>query len=900
MEEKDLDKTSEVEDDKHDSNSEDCDKGKSKKKKSNGFRKDISFVTKGLLTAILYIALNLDRSDIQLSHISRFINEGRLSIQNCSKFIPRELNTREIPRWSSFIRCTRMNTSNCIRNIAMSVFKKLDLGTPLVPDLKKLIDSYITELCLPKEFKSLVFSLIHLLPCDFLEVDNRTKKSLVRIPDFEGVAMAYILIGLKMSFGLDDDYEVRLSEAVEKINNKHNYMKTYKLGKYSDRTDRLFSFREWCNFLQFRKTVLAKYYLPVAERHDLDVDDQVFMEHLDERSKRKIELGDQVTMDILNKIPLDDSIGVIAKSEFPATLTPMTTYTEVVLEYLQDHDQRLLLSEDFTQYSLKYACKNLQLPFEVGFPITGVSEANKTFNSFVVGTLVSKKADSKMVYVRNCENKNWLKTKPPNMERVDDGDDKERGTEIIDIETSDKDSDHGYDSNIDNTPVESKTDETENNDSSVEVNCSITKKEEINIDDFEATIIDEEIDRKLETIEEEESEINIFDDTFEDIDADEKKEVTIDFNSFDCQNQLLENSQNSKSETDDVDSVTTKHIFNPETFNREQTIKELILAACKKYKIPVPPEYNTESRKRKNSLVHYGANDHEPKKKKIVNQTRKGEAKKDIDKLLSTYYANLEKDFLADVSQHVKSVVNDTLKLNATENPISNETVIDFDKSSINRTTEDLNSLDENVYRDKTLESSIIESNGDEEFDINDLLPKGDPKFDAKTHDIEQLYVKFNGEINLEDLLDFDDVEINKIIDKKIMEAEQNELITLSAKDTKKTDEYDSEDDVLLSVHKQEKYLLRDRKKQRKQKLFPLISHPDELPEFKYWFRHYSTPTIRKTLDMSQKFDLELKANCPKSFNFVLYECASILDCTAFSLYKWMQNLEELLLGTIE
>ncbi|KAJ2941586.1 hypothetical protein O0L34_g14641 [Tuta absoluta] len=839
------------------------------RKKLEQARNSIKMVTKSLLISILYVALNLDNSEIQLSHLCRFIQEGRISFAKCQKYVPSEIDLKSIPHWKLFIFSGSPHERDTlyIRQLAMCLIKVLDLGKMVLPDVRKMVDRYVKELCLPEEFKGLVLSLLHQVPCDYLDVEYKfARKNLTRIPDFEGVIMSYVLVALKMSFGLDDSYEFSLSDAVDKINDKENRIKSYKLGPYSNFTDRLFSFREWSNFLQFRKTMLCKYYLPMAQQHNLDVDDHVFVEHLEKRQKRKILLSDEVTMDILNKIIPTEEASVIPKSEFAATLNPMANYTEVILHYIQDPDVKLLISEDFSQYSLKYVCENLILINGGDNIVVGINEENKTINRVIVGNLVSRDSDLSMVYVRNCENLNWLKTKPPTVDHI---------TKIGD-NISDKDSDHGYDSNIETN--------------SIEINTSNTVAENYNVL------------RIIETIQEEQEGVSIFDDPFDNIDVKEEKVDTIDteainenVDSFELGNDL------GRSINDESNMIEAK--FDPATFQREKTIKELILAACKKYRIPIPKEYDTREpiiRKRKLFIDETVGVANKKKKSK------RGDAQREIDKIMTAYYTNVEKDLLEKVSQHLKSVVKDFVDVTDDDNVVENiHELPNFDDSFNNDENKDFNVQSDDDNKDttkeeirnanKTVDSSVMEVESEDNIEDAPNTDE-DPKFDAKTHDVKQLFVKYSHKLTFEDLLDNDDSDIDKILEKKIEECRINEPITACANDL--LSELLTDDTEKVSNEEQnddhDEYL-NQKSQQNNIKLDPLIENPENIKEFKYWLRHYSSACMRKNVDLKEKFDIELKEHFPRTFCFVIQECASILDCTAYSLYKHMQNLEQVL-----
>nr|XP_026489571.1 uncharacterized protein LOC113396016 [Vanessa tameamea] len=852
---------------------------RNKKNKTDKFRRDIKIVTKGTLLTLIYLALNLDRSEIQLSHLLRFIKEGRLSLYNCTKYVPDEINTKSIPHWKNFILCQNDYTPKIIRTLAMTFFKRLDLGVPLVPDLNKMIGNYVKELCLPCEFKTLVISLMNLMPCDFLKLDTRAKQTLVRIPDYEGVCMSYILIALKLCFGLDAQYELKISDQVDRINYEKNYSKSYKLGSYSDSTERLFSFQDWYQFLLFRKTILCKYYLPMARLYKLPVDDCVLMEHLNERKTRTIKLSDNVTMDIINKITVEKTVSAIPKKEFPATLTPMSTYTEIILQYLQDPDLRLLLSEDFTQYSLKYAIIDLKFPEEyddVDNMIQGVSEINKCINPLIIGTLKSSKGNTTMVFVRNCENKHWLKTKPPTSDHVT--------KEIENKLSSDKESDHGYDSNIESTPVES--DDTMSDDSKE----NIKMKEE----------------KDFEPIDEEDDGVCIFDDDFRDMDNfhKEKKDNTFEDskNTAEFQNDFQDTKLDFNDRLSESGSMNSEDNYNPNTFDRNSTIETLIEMACRKYKIPRPKE--KLARKRKKNYENQEAGETKNKRKKIDGPTAQSESMGSVKEIMVGYYKSLESDLLEKVPEHQQSVIHN-------QEFVNNETFendhCDFEDTKMETC---ISKIEDNYFNDQKcydINSSVISSihpnttinntiSDLEDETTEDVITKtiSNPKFDDSTHDVEQLYLKLNEDIEFNCNINFEaDVELDKIIDKTIenypnIESEQNKIELINS-------DSDSEDDIPLSEIANEKLSCMAKNSRMHIKRENLVSNLD-IEKFNYWMRHYKSRAVTRSLDMSEKFDIEIMENCPKSFVFVIRECAAILDCTTFILYKCMQNLEETLL----
>lgn len=1014
----------------------------------DGSRRDINFLSKGLIIAMLYVALNLDESDIQLSHLYRFLQEKHLDIWNLNRFIPDDIKLKNLPQWTSLLR-SKLCTQHQIRALAMSLLRKLDLGTPKVPDLRKIIDNFLNELCLPNDIKPFIYSFMHYRKCDFLDINNRTKKDLLRMPDYEGTVMAYILVSIKICFGLDSCYENKLSDVVDKINEEQNLLKSYKIGKYSEPSERLFSFREWCSYLQFRKIMLSKHNLRIAEKFSLDVDDYVYLEHMEERPKNKEELSDKISMDIISRLPQEYNHGVIPKDMFIPTLTPLSDYTDIIIEYSQDPDIKLKLAEDFKRYSLKYACKNMELlDSDMENVVKGVNENNKLESKIILGNIVIKKAKKEMVYVKNCENRNWLKTNPPTLEHIICVDDAEK-------ETNDRESDHGYDSEItskereleaaidknltdqclieeygendarrreddnhNNSQVNSESDitnrELQDNECSENMikgkdhhdqsdrtisfqhllqenikdhnnlngrkitnafnhcdntitlghnlesdkdeqlsdhslaNAENTENADNNLrrkliledDDAVRTLKENDFDtNKISTdhsttdknttndnnsddeycrqiIQEEDIDKNIFDDCFEDItfkeecernddNLHENEDVTEDNYIRRTYDEIPDEDFDRRSDISDVIFPT----FNPETFSRESTIRELILHACKKYKIPIPGEYRpNEPKKRRERMLGSDV----PSKRKRT----KYEGKATVKELLSNYYSCMQSDFVHKVQQEMSIAirnselenqhlqqngdlsfhnlqVNLSITQNGIDSPAHNETgsVIGPFNEDVNVTNNShINNEPEAI--DIDLENTLFED--DEKMQIDDVIPKGDPKFDEKIYETDQLYIKIK-----EDQEDVqfnlpDDYEIDKIIDAKIEECE-NSVDIFKRKDLKDKEETDSEDEIPLSIIKEEKLLIEHMYLEEEK--YERLINKEDIPEYKYWIRHYDRHFMLRSVDYNTKFNDELKDNTPSSFFFVIQECASILNCTNFHLYKIMQTLEEYLVN---
>ncbi|XP_053619857.1 uncharacterized protein TAF1B [Plodia interpunctella] len=856
---------------------------------------DIRKVTVNLLITILYLALNFDRSEILVSDLVRFIREGRLSYKNSLKYVPEEIDVTKFDLKKS-IMPMKMANVEYINVQAMSFLKIMNLGCPIVPNLRKIVERYVKELCLPDCFKDLVFSLMNLVPCDYLEIDIFIMKTINAVPFYGARVMAYILVALKMCFGLDDEYETKLSDAVDSVNKENCHMKCHKLGVFSTSSDRLFCFREWVQFLLLRKLVLSKSYVPLSLLYRMDVDDYVYMEQSDVKSpyKEQPSVTDDITMSLLEKIKTDTVKEVIPKKAFFPSLTPFTDYTDVVLKNCHDPEIRLILSEDFTQYSLKYAYESLDLRVSDDSEniIVGINETNKCIKSEIKSKVSSSyhiHRDDSLVFVRNCENKNWMKTKRPSQKHV-------RKVKENDRHDDDSDShdEYLYDS------------ETSMNDAVDEDECSYKKQDFIEVDKT-GNIFDDDFQNLAEYEPKDNHELL-------DIKEEPIDEEHLEFNSYnresmDAENNVLKHDADNLNDVQPSDTdEDVLQFYNPETFDREGTIKHLVLLACQKHKIAIPKEYTTignkEPRKRKiQNINKENNNDDAVCEKKAKVRTKPGEIRKDVNILLSAYYDSLKHDVFSSVSHHIRDLVENFERTredfeaeDQADGDFHNDLEIFRNESNQNKNGENINSADNtsNVEDPSILEIEN-QTHDDREVAETEDAYKGDPKFDEKIYDVKQLYLTKCDE-NFEDIFDIrDDPDVDRIISQKIEE----ESVTMNRKSTKHDNKNEEgfsewEDEVPLSEIKE---LMLERKNVHEdafEKLGYLVKNRKNITKNNYWVRQEKI--LSRVHQRVDSFTNEMKETYPKSFSVLIVECAAMLDCTPFILYKYMVQIEERLI----
>lgn len=202
------------------------------------------------LLCIIYCALNISNSQIQLSDLLRFIQEGHVSLFDFRKFLPK----------SSIASFQYHNNKFGITNRSVPLIdqirKRLNHFVKTIPDLWPCLKSpnlldlskrYITELCLPKDTVEMVGYLIKNYPLD------QTKFQFLL--NYEAIAIAYIIIALKFAFEFDGVYEKELQTLAEDINGEIEYSEI--------NAPKYFLFDEWLKFIEYRTIVMKRYYVPL-------------------------------------------------------------------------------------------------------------------------------------------------------------------------------------------------------------------------------------------------------------------------------------------------------------------------------------------------------------------------------------------------------------------------------------------------------------------------------------------------------------------------------------------------------------------------------------------------------------------------------------------------------------
>lgn len=206
-----------------------------------------NILTGSTLLHIIYCALNICESKIQLIDLIRFIKEGHLSFFKCKQLLPEELTENDVE--PSFTQHHKyfIVSNEYFRN-QLAYFTKLipDLPSSLkTPNLIELVSRYLTEMQLPEDMKDYTERLMIMFP-----IEMNFYKWSANWPNYEGRAMAVIVFLLKLLFGLDGYREEEISDAAKEINKT---IEDENLGK------KLFVYKNWRRYIEYRQMVLGKF-----------------------------------------------------------------------------------------------------------------------------------------------------------------------------------------------------------------------------------------------------------------------------------------------------------------------------------------------------------------------------------------------------------------------------------------------------------------------------------------------------------------------------------------------------------------------------------------------------------------------------------------------------------------
>lgn len=323
------------------------------------YRTSPHVITPMKLWAILYLALRIHKQDIHLADMLRYGREGHLSYYRLDHLLPAEMTITD----SDVKLLTQNNeiTHKGMRKTSAEIAKFLFVSEIRCPNLVTLIKRYCKELNLPEKISTYVESLV-VLSAPRMIFNNQEPL----IPNYEGRAMAFIVVVLKVLLGMDGITEYETSRIAEKINSKaeaENYLRS-----------KLFSFREWQRYIECRRNILTRKHFPTKFKNDSDGfgNTELYVRFIKSALSRR---GDKPEIrNYKNAIPrqltnaMEQCISMLGESYlssdnveiFSPSLTPQYSYLMQLLENPM-YDLPDILRNDFSKATLCYSTEPKKL-----------------------------------------------------------------------------------------------------------------------------------------------------------------------------------------------------------------------------------------------------------------------------------------------------------------------------------------------------------------------------------------------------------------------------------------------------------------------------------------------------------------------------------------------------------
>ncbi|XP_012061259.1 PREDICTED: TATA box-binding protein-associated factor RNA polymerase I subunit B [Atta cephalotes] len=313
-------------------------------------------ITPTKLWAILYLALRIHNQDIHLSDMIRYGREGHLSYYRLDRLIPPEVS---LTKNDIFFLSRAMDiTHKGMRRVIGQMAKFLGVTKIVRPDLYSLVNRYCIELALPKGISLYAERLIS------LSSPKMTFDKISCIPNYEGRAMAYIIVILKTLLSLDGITENKISNVAENINSAIN--------DEGICDTKLFSFREWQKYIECRRTILINAHYPTKLKYNPNIPDVnslyiKFLESVDSKIDkeepeiviRKHLISNELVYAMKQCITKASYIAppLNEVNYFSPTLTPNHSYLQQLLEHPL-YDLPSMLRNDFSSTKIGYLRKS--------------------------------------------------------------------------------------------------------------------------------------------------------------------------------------------------------------------------------------------------------------------------------------------------------------------------------------------------------------------------------------------------------------------------------------------------------------------------------------------------------------------------------------------------------------
>ncbi|CAH1170138.1 unnamed protein product [Phaedon cochleariae] len=307
---------------------------------SNAYKYGVHYVSPIKLYCILYLGLLINREDIQLGDLLRFIREGHLTFNKYTDLFPESYTNK-------YLNIQNNSKNNLFSNKRFRV-AAAKLATFLniipyikMPDLVKLSERYCKELNLPDEV--------------FMAMRNFISKTLIKlkmdpkrkiIPNYEARVMALIIFTLKLLYGLDGKTEDHLSKYAQLVN-ENNLSNT-----------KMFNIRKWLEYIGYRRLVVNDYHFPSSDVVNSEVDSDLLLQYIKSHNiefeaDKKLTKEMKDYKEILTRIK-DAQYDYFTHVEYPPSLTPFLDYSKIIEQTFNPHLARNIFNTTFQEESLDF------------------------------------------------------------------------------------------------------------------------------------------------------------------------------------------------------------------------------------------------------------------------------------------------------------------------------------------------------------------------------------------------------------------------------------------------------------------------------------------------------------------------------------------------------------------
>ncbi|KAI4462275.1 tata box-binding protein-associated factor rna polymerase i subunit b [Holotrichia oblita] len=314
------------------------------KKMSDLYLKGPYVITRMKIISILYLGLVINKENIQLSDMLRYIREGHLSFHYCNHFFPEEVVEKDL-NICTFNHGQIPLGSLGVRTCALQIATELNVKKYIpVPNLVELSKRYCNELNLPDEIHRYILNLLSRTQPKMSVYDNPKF-----IPNYEARVMSFIIIVLKLLFCLDEATEFELSNLASAI---EEY--------FPNKECKPFNFIKWLKHIEYRKLILAETHFPTQHLNDDYKDPGKFIGFMNWVNERVVD-DEKLPLDMeLIKDQLDLIKNTVKftpdKFNYNCSLTPYRDYVKQLLNSESKGDNYFIdiLSADFSSTSLEY------------------------------------------------------------------------------------------------------------------------------------------------------------------------------------------------------------------------------------------------------------------------------------------------------------------------------------------------------------------------------------------------------------------------------------------------------------------------------------------------------------------------------------------------------------------